>query len=89
MILLGNVIMFFPFGFFAVLLWRNISAKRILLIGVLTSLFIEFTQLFVGRSFDIDDILLNALGVLLGALFCYLLQRLLPPLTQIFHVQNA
>ena len=89
MILLGNVIMFFPFGFFAVLLWRNISAKRILLIGVLTSLFIEFTQLFVGRSFDIDDILLNTLGVLLGGLFCYLLQRLLPPLTQIFHVQNA
>lgn len=88
MILLGNVIMFLPIGFFAVLLWRNMSWKRILLVGLLTTLFIEVVQLFVGRSFDIDDILLNTLGVLLGGLFCQLLRHLLPALCA-FQVQNT
>lgn len=88
MILLGNVIMFLPIGFFSTLLWRNMSWKRILLVGLLTTLFIEVVQLFVGRSFDIDDILLNTLGVLLGGLFCRLLRRQLPALCA-FQVQNT
>lgn len=88
MILMGNVIMFFPFGFFAVLLWRKVSFSRTLLIGFLISLFIETVQLFVGRSFDIDDILLNTLGVLLGGLFCCFLRRLIPSFIQTFQVQH-
>lgn len=88
MILLGNVIMFFPIGFFCVLLWRSDCVKRILLTGVLTAFCIESIQLFVGRTFDIDDILLNTLGVLLGGLFCRLLRRMLPIL-HLFRVQNT
>ena len=77
---MGNVIMFFPIGFFYVLLWRSRSWKPIALLGLLTTLCIEIFQLFVGRTFDIDDILLNTIGVLLGGLFCRLLRRMAPEL---------
>lgn len=89
MILLGNVIMFLPIGFFSCLLWRNVSWKRVLVIGFLTTLFIECIQLLVGRTFDIDDILLNTLGVLSGGLFCNLLRRFLPALINAFQLQDS
>ena len=89
LILLGNVIMFVPFGFFAVLLWRNISWKKVLGIGLLITCFVEIVQLFVGRAFDIDDILLNTFGVLLGGLLCLLLRRSVPSLINAFQVQNT
>jgi len=88
MILLGNVIMFFPIGFFFVLLWRRNSWKQILLVGFLTTFCIELIQLFVGRTFDIDDILLNTIGVVLGGLFCRILRRMIPSLHS-FQVQNT
>lgn len=88
MILLGNVIMFFPIGFFFVLLWRKNAWNHILLIGLLTAICIETIQLFVGRTFDIDDILLNTVGDLLGGLFCRLLRRMIP-LLHTFQVQDT
>lgn len=78
MILLGNVIMFFPIGFFYVLLWRRNPWNRVLLVGFLTTFCIEIIQLFVGRTFDVDDILLNTVGVFLGGLFCRTLRRMIP-----------
>lgn len=87
LILLGNVIMFIPIGFFAALLWRNTSWKRLLTIGLLTTLSIELVQLLIGRTFDIDDLLLNTLGVLLGGLLCRLLRRAAPAITNAFQVQ--
>ena len=88
LILLGNVIMFFPFGFFFILLWRNQSWKHTLLFGFLITLCIEVFQLFVGRTFDVDDLLLNTIGVLLGGLFCSLLRHFFPIL-YLFQVQDT
>ncbi len=66
--LLGNVVVFIPFGF----LWplvktRSISWLRISLYAVPCILLLECLQmlLHVG-SFDIDDLLLNMLGVWTG-----------------------
>ena len=87
-ILVGNVIMFLPIGFFYVLLWRSRSWKPILLLGLLTTLCIEVFQLFIGRAFDIDDILLNTVGVVLGGLFCRYLRRMAPELYSL-QVQNT
>lgn len=67
-ILLGNVVMFLPFGFFAGLLWRGFSVKRALLLGICTAGGIECWQLLIGRAFDVDDLMLNTLGVLTGYL---------------------
>ena len=77
-LLLGNIIMFIPIGFFPALLWRNPSWKKALIYGLVTSGAIEFVQFFIGRSTDIDDILLNTFGALIGYwLFC-LIRLFLP-----------
>lgn len=72
-ILAGNIVMFLPFGFFPGLLFRNYSWRQALLTGLCVTVFIEVSQLFVGRAFDIDDIMLNTLGAFCG----FLLQKAL------------
>ena len=64
--LLGNIIMFLPFGFFPALLWQGYGWKRVLVTGLCVTGFIECWQLLVGRAFDIDDLLRNTLGALCG-----------------------
>ena len=64
--LLGNIIMFLPFGFFPALLWRGCTWKRALVTGICVTGLIECWQLIVGRAFDIDDMMLNTLGALCG-----------------------
>ena len=81
-ILAANVILFMPFGFFAALLWRNYNWKRALLTGGCITLFIESCQLFIGRAFDIDDLMLNTLGVFGGFLLSPVLRRWLPRFTE-------
>lgn len=67
--LLGNVAVFVPLGL--LMPWAFPALRRwwaaTLLCGGL-SLAIEFTQLFLARSVDVDDLLLNTLGGLLGYL---------------------
>ena len=87
--LLGNVIMFVPFGFFAALLWRGFSWRRALGTGLGITLCVECWQLLVGRFFDVDDLLLNTLGVLLGYWLWRLLRRLAPQFTRRFHCRKA
>ena len=64
---LGNIIMFMPIGFFIPLLW-NVSNKKVVIIGFCFSLFIEICQLFLTRGTDVDDLMLNTIGVILGLL---------------------
>lgn len=63
---LGNVVMFLPIGLLPALLWRDISWKKGILIGTLCSLGIEVCQLPMGRSADVDDLILNTVGAALG-----------------------
>ena len=76
--LAGNVLIFAPLGFLPPLLWRrwrHFWAAVALSAGV--SCLIEFLQLFLGRSVDVDDVILNTLGGLLGyVLFCFIPKRL-------------
>ncbi len=84
--LLGNIIMFLPFGFFPALLWRNFTWKRALVTGLCVTGFIECWQLLVGRAFDIDDLMLNTLGALCGFWLWLLLKRAAPHLAEGFQV---
>ena len=66
--LLGNTVLFMPWGFFLPFLWERF--RRFLpIVGMclLLTCAIEFTQLFIGRTVDVDDLLLNFLGSLCGA----------------------
>ena len=84
--ILGNIVMFLPFGFFPSLLWRGFGWRRAVLLSFAVTAFIEFWQLFVGRRFDVDDMIFNALGVFGGFLLGAALQLLLPRLSQQFPV---
>ena len=68
--LAGNVIGFVPFGFFlSVVSRRGRIWRNAVLMGFGFSLCIETTQLiFKIGSFDVDDILLNTTGSILGYL---------------------
>lgn len=63
----GNIIIFVPFGILLAEIFpkmRNIL--KILGITFATSFFVEFIQFFIGRSVDIDDLILNLLGSVIG-----------------------
>ena len=86
-ILLGNILMFLPFGFFPALVWRGSAWKRALLTGFCVTGFIECWQLLVGRAFDIDDLWLNTLGAMTGFWLLRLLERLAPAQVEKFRVR--
>lgn len=63
---LGNIIMFLPYGFFTSYFLKEKKMWPILLLTTIASITIETTQLMIGRVFDIDDIILNIIGGILG-----------------------
>jgi glycopeptide antibiotics resistance protein len=65
--LVGNIALLVPIGLLVPLVYRNMTWKKSLVLGVVAGLSIEVMQavLRVG-IFDIDDCILNALGVLIG-----------------------
>lgn len=74
--LAGNVALFAPLGFFGAL--RYIGRRPILVagsIGAVMSATIEIAQFFLGRSADIDDVILNTVGGLLGAVLAVVAAR--------------
>lgn len=74
--LLGNIILFTPFGFALPFFWKRFSKfKRVFITIFIFSFAIEFIQYFIGRSVDIDDLILNTLGGVLGY---YLYKKFVP-----------
>ena len=71
--IIGNITMFIPVGLVWPLCFRKLdTVGKTVLAGGGFSLFIEITQLpFYDRCSDLDDILLNATGVLIGALIYF------------------
>ena len=76
----GSVLFFMPIGFFEVLLHPGFSRKWQILFSAATafllSILIEFAQFFNYRVPDVDDVILNTIGGVLGSLLCILLQRI-------------
>lgn len=69
--IVGNVFVFAPFGYFLPLLYKKCRKwKTVVLAGFCVSLFFEVCQYFLYLgSADVDDVILNLLGVVLGFLF--------------------
>ena len=65
--LAGNIVIFVPYGFFISMASRSRGFFKTLFFSMGLSLCVEVTQLFtrVG-SFDVDDILLNTVGGVIG-----------------------
>ena len=66
--ILGNIFAFSPLGFLLPILFDKCNnVKKILIIGLTVSLSIEVVQVvFSLGSGDIDDIILNVFGTILG-----------------------
>lgn len=69
--LVYNILMFVPFGFFLPLTTRIESFRKMLGIAVLTPVCVEVLQLVFGRSFDVDDLICNFIGILAGAALAF------------------
>lgn len=87
--LLGNIGMFLPVGFFPALLWRKPRWWKSVLIGFSASFTIEFVQFFIGRSTDVDDLILNTTGALLGYWLYRCFTLAAPHSAAAFHCQEG
>lgn len=76
---LGNIVMFVPLGWLlAIVVTRRLLSP--VLAGVGLSALIELAQAFIGRAPDIDDVILNGIGAIAGALIAALVVRMRPRL---------
>ena len=64
----GNILLFIPLGYFATSYCKIKGLGTITLVSLLSSITIEVTQHYIGRTFDIDDIILNVVGGIVGFL---------------------
>lgn len=65
---IGNLLLFVPFGFFLPLINKRLRRWwQLIFASFLTSLLIELCQYhYAERIFDVDDLLLNTVGGFLG-----------------------
>lgn len=74
-----NVLLFIPLGLFLPLLWSRFqSLRKTVLFGFCFSLGIELLQIFTFRSTDINDLLTNTFGMLVGYWFGLIIIKLFP-----------
>lgn len=82
--IVGNIIMFIPYGFFASYFLKNRKFSTIGILAIIVSLTIEIVQLNIGRVFDIDDVILNTIGAIIGYLLYVGLDAISSKLPKIF-----
>lgn len=70
----GNILMFLPFGALYPLFRRNSTWIHTIRMGIGVSVGIELLQPIFGRSFDINDIILNGFGVIVSTGVFFLLK---------------
>lgn len=66
--IIGNILMFVPFGYFASHYLNSRKCSTILISTAIICICTEGMQYYLGRVFDIDDIILNVIGAFLGFL---------------------
>ncbi len=65
--LVGNIILLVPLGFIAPFVYRNMPWRRSLVLAIASGLVIEVMQALLRVGiFDIDDVILNAFGFMVG-----------------------
>lgn len=69
--LVYNILMFVPFGFFLPLTTKIKSFRKMLLVAAAMPVCVEVLQLVFGRSFDVDDLICNFIGILAGAALAF------------------
>ncbi|MBQ7790108.1 MAG: VanZ family protein [Bacilli bacterium] len=73
---LGNIVLFVPLGYFVSYYCKIKGIVGITIVSLLSSVTIEIVQHFIGRSVDIDDVILNVIGGIIGFLLYKLLKSI-------------
>ena len=63
---IGNFLMFLPFGILYPLSHKNTTWKKSVIVGLAVVAAIEVFQPVFGRAFDLNDIILNSLGIVVS-----------------------
>ena len=66
--IIGNILLFIPYGFFSSYYLNNRKIGTNILLCLIATFCIESIQYYIGRVFDVDDIILNVLGGFIGCL---------------------
>ena len=74
--IVGNILMFVPFGFFTSYYLKLEKKRVIFYLTLIVAVVIELIQLKIGRAFDVDDIILNMVGSIIGYFFYRIIAKL-------------
>jgi len=75
-IVLGNIVMFIPFGFLGWIFPRLKDLKALIYTFISFIVMIEALQYFTRMGiFEVDDVILNTFGTYLGWLLCRLVEK--------------
>ena len=74
---IGNFLMFLPFGILYPLSQKEPTWKKCVIIGFIVVAVIEVIQPIFGRSFDMNDIILNSLGIVISTSIFFLAKKIL------------
>ncbi len=75
---IGNLVMFLPIAFFVGLLYNRPTFLKCVLITAAFSVFVELCQLPQDRGTDIDDVILNTLGGVIGYVMYLIIDKAFP-----------
>ncbi len=88
--IVGNIILFVPIGFLFPLTIVHSSWKKIIATSIATGFIIEGMQAFLHLGiFDIDDVILNGLGVMIGYWCFTLFSRFSPLIKKILIITST
>lgn len=63
---IGNIVLFIPYGIFSSMYTKIEKPFHATCLVLFASVIVEVTQAMIGRVFDIDDIILNVVGGVIG-----------------------
>lgn len=77
-----NVLLFLPLGLLLPILWKTFkSPVRTILLGFTLSLAVELLQIFTYRATDVNDLITNTFGTILGYLMGIITLKAFPHIT--------
>lgn len=66
---IANIALFVPLGFFLPILFNRLRWWQVILIGFAATCVVEAAQPVFGRTGDIDDVVTNTVGAVVGCVF--------------------
>ena len=73
--LIGNIAMFLPLGFFLPFVTEKVNRKNIFTAAIVVPFIAELLQMVFGRSFDIDDLICNFIGIVTGFFIAHVIME--------------